>query len=60
MTFPPAFWTSSTYGSLKSYFKIDEFPYPHDSTSFNSVVYVLLSFTKDELANLNSKITFSF
>jgi hypothetical protein len=61
-TFPPAFLADWRYvsGGSKPYIDIEEFPYPHDGISFYSNVYVLLSFTKEELSKLNSKIAFSF
>lgn len=54
--FPPAY----SKPSKSDWFSVEEFPYPHDRATFYNMSYILLSFSKDEIANLNSKIQFAF
>jgi hypothetical protein len=68
LTFPPAF---NRFGVRRKNQNGDdllrfhtgepyEFPYPTGRTELNGIVFVLLSFTKDELSKLNNKIQFKF
>jgi hypothetical protein len=62
LTFPPAFDYSQQESKTipRNRSGVIEFPYPTDGYNFNEVVFILLTFTKDELSKLNKKISFSF